>query len=285
MLEQENILRPEAPSIHVEDPKLVNSDQKVVGPDPSWIAAENKVNTYDGIPLHAAPVPPPIWSGISGNLPAGWSKGDSIPCSILQAALAAATSKLEQPKSEVPIKEATDPNHPDHIWAETEIIEDDDKPSSEDEYEIEVINVKENLPIPGLGKMRANPVKPSLATVSACKDSDDSVTDPYACNSCSFTAERATTLFRHMKSVHDHLVPDVQSDPLMFLLIEQNEAIMTRMNEQDAMLKETLDKVNKQQMILYNIYNKGPTTCTNSVKQVHSPSSSPVPADVGCSLP
>ena len=100
------------------------------------------------------------------------------------------------------------------------------------------------------------------------------VTDPYACNSCSFTAERATTLFRHMKSVHDHLVPDVQSDPLMFLLIEQNEAIMTRMNEQ-----ETLDKVNKQQMILNNIYNKGLTTCTNSGKQVHSPSSSPVPAD------
>ena len=81
---QENILRPEAPSFHVEDPKLVNSGQKVVGPDPSWIAAENKVNTSDGIPLHVAPVPPPIWSGTretAFHAPSSWQLLLLLPAS------------------------------------------------------------------------------------------------------------------------------------------------------------------------------------------------------------
>ena len=233
----------------------------------------------DGIPSYRVPPPLTLWS--NDVLPIGWKHGGSLPSSVLQAALLAASQRLENQTKDTartlppqrqsvikatPPKDITKPipvpapSTNTSVWANVNTIEYADKSPTEDE--VEVIKVKkapETIQV--IGKARVNPVKPSHETVAACTEhvtlhNNFDLTEDYECHQCSYRTEWAGTLFEHMRVTHGLPVPQTSTDPLLYFLAEQNEALMARMNEQDEILKETLSKLDHQQTMISAILEK-----------------------------
>ena len=134
-------LRPDAPSFHLpgKDPVLSSSlsdSQRMVIPDPAWLQQEE-----------VSPTPPPVWAGLASPMPTDWlPKGGSLPCSILQEALDAASRRLEEQRHPEPVPtieesvrpsviRMTAPKAKNRLYPKTMIINIDDEANDEDATE------------------------------------------------------------------------------------------------------------------------------------------------------
>ena len=99
--------------------------------------------------------------------------------------------------------------------------------------------------IEGIGKNRSIVVKPSIKTVGSCTRHYTSQVqeDQYQCNKCGFTTEWACEYFKHMPDKHALQVPHGNTDPVIFFLAEQNEAIVQKMNDLTKEIKDINTKV------------------------------------------
>ena len=254
------LLRHEAPSFCMPPQLELGPSKRQVNPDLTWLQTENDENESNGIPPHAAPPPPSLWASSSNNLPTGWRmKGGSLPCNILQAALSAAAQRMEYQTIKEPIppptpsvikptpsniKKTTTKLAPNdmNLWPKTDVIEYADESQIRDE--IEVLHVKATKPTPGIGKERPNPVKPSSMTIGSCTDnviesSQEEVVGSkssreegvYQCDQCRFETEWAGSLMHHKMKTHDLQIPAGPSEKMIYILMDQNEAIIQRMNK------------------------------------------------------